>query len=92
MLDEENEKVVAQDFMEPECIQIMGTRRFINIVIEGVSYCEDELCLSKSISGDCACRCIRSLFPSYSHYIAYLKLREIYLKNATLTKLSEVRK
>lgn len=91
MLDEEQEKRFADDFMEPQCVQVMDARRFISIVIEGVDYCEDAHCLSKSISGECACRCIRSLFPSFAHYDAYLKLREIYLKNFTLTKFKGIK-
>ena len=46
----------------------------------GIGRCE-EPCLSRSICGEDACACIRSVFPTPDHYETYLLARSYFLKN-----------
>ena len=48
----------------------------VRCAIQGHIKCDvEEPCLSRGHSGDYACKCIRSVFPSDEHYQLYEELR-----------------
>lgn len=44
----------------------------------GFGRCPEE-CFSRDISGDDACACVRSIFPTPQHYEVYLEARAFFL-------------
>ena len=58
----------------------MDRSKLIAVVVSGHDTCPTtEPCLSRSYSGDGACRCIRTVFPTPEHYRLYLSLRKLLL-------------
>jgi hypothetical protein len=54
----------------------MSIEDIVAIAIHGHTKCnEDEFCSSRNQSGDDACYCIRSIFPTLESYELYKELR-----------------
>ena len=51
-----------------------------DIVMQGITPCDELFCTSKHFCGEDACRCIRSLFPHPQYYQMYRELRDMKIK------------
>ena len=72
------EKRKKYNWLEKRNAIAMDTEVLVTIAIQGHTHCpETEVCLSRSYSGDDACRCVRSVFATPEHYELYQCLRQI---------------
>ena len=56
----------------------MALDELIALAKRGLGTCEEE-CLSRSICGEGACQCVRSVFPTPKHYNTYTLARIFFL-------------
>lgn len=56
----------------------MSVEEITQIAKLGLGRCPEE-CFSRDISGDDACACVRSIFPTPQHYEVYLEARAFFL-------------
>lgn len=56
----------------------MNLEELIALAKRGFATCEEE-CLSRSICGEDACLCVRSIFPTPKHYNTYKVARIFFL-------------
>jgi len=76
----EEEKREVEIWQRTDLKREMSSEDMQKIVKSGITRCsKDSGCLSRKISGEDACLCIRSLFPSEEHYGLYLEMRGWYL-------------
>jgi hypothetical protein len=79
MIDEKKEAREVELWNRNDLNREMSTEDMNQIVQSGITRCGEMGCLSRKLSGDDACICIRSIFPSAEHYGLYLEMREWYL-------------
>ena len=79
-MDDVTEKLIAVRWLEFGTGEYMLQDVLARLVRNGLYECDrDEQCLSRSICGEDACRCIRSVFPHPDFYCLYAVLRENYM-------------
>lgn len=86
------------EVLEAECVEQWTSNRqdlsmpretLVQLAIHGHHTCEEhEVCLSRKHSGDDACRCIRTVFPTPLHYELYLELRMLVLEAKALSAVT----
>jgi hypothetical protein len=58
----------------------MTLDELVGLASDGLGRCPDR-CFSRSVCGDDACACVRSVFPTPEHYETYLKARCFFLEH-----------
>ena len=80
MKDIEKEKREVEIWNRNDLKREMSSEDMQRIVRSGITKCGEGFgCFSRSVCGEDACICIRSIFPSAEHYGLYLEMREWYL-------------
>ena len=88
-MNEVREKESYQEWIDSEH-STMSIEDLVRIAIQGFGSCpEDDVCLSRSLSGVNACRCVRSVFPSDDHYQLYEQIRALILAIELLSEMKE---
>ena len=77
------EEEEAKTWLRGESTDGIEIDDFVEIVCRGHGTCEDS-CLSKSICGEDACACIRSVFPTPELYETYKLARAFYIENLVI--------
>lgn len=79
-MDKVSEKLIAERWLEAGTGEYMSPDVLAGLVRNGFYECDrDEDCLSRSICGEDACRCIRSIFPHPDFYSLYTVLHDKYM-------------
>ena len=88
-MNEKLERQYKERWLERTDAISMDRESLVQIVIAGHETCPtSEPCLSRIHSGNDACRCIRTIFPTPEHYELYQRLRTLLLEMELTTAIN----
>ena len=86
--DIEQERDITERWYAGEYAQTMKLSTLIEAAKFGIGEC-DETCLSREISGEGNCMCVRSIFTHPEFYMLYTRLRQMYVTGRFVSLVNE---
>ena len=87
IIDIKKDAKEAEEWENSESEESISMDEIVHMAKNGVSFCEDY-CASREYTGENRCYCIRSRFPTPSHYELYLLARDQFKKYLALGMLA----
>jgi len=87
IIDIKKDAKEAEEWENSDSEESISMDEIVHMAKNGVSFCEDY-CASREYTGENRCYCIRSRFPTPSHYELYLLARDQFKKYLALGMLA----